>query len=91
MATAAKNNRSSRLDMRMTDDQRSEIERAAAVKGMSLTQWSLDNLLAAARRDLLDETTTRLSLKAFDDFKKALDKGMPVEAAELIAQKPVWE
>lgn len=90
MATTA-GQRTCRLDMRMTSAQRDEIERAASAKGMSLTQWSLDNLLAAARRDLMDETTTRLSIQAFDDFKKALDKGMPAEAAELLSRKPVWE
>ena len=87
MATSTENSRSSCLGI----NQRTEIEQAAAVKGMSLTQWSRDNLLTAARRDLLDETTTRLPLKTYDDFKKALDKGMPSKATQLIAQKPVWE
>ena len=83
--------KSSRLDMRMTDEQREAIELAAAAKGMSLTQWALQNLLAAARRDLDEQTTTRLSAHAFKAFKDALDKGMPPEAQDLLDQKPVWE
>ena len=77
MATITNASKTSRLDMRMSDEQRSEIERAASVKGMSLTQWALQNLLAAARRDIQEETVTRLSMSAFDQFKSALDAGMP--------------
>ena len=59
MATITNASKTSRLDMRMSDEQRSEIERAASIKGMSLTQWALQNLLAAARRDIQEETVTR--------------------------------
>lgn len=83
--------KTSRLDMRMTDEQREEIELAASVKGMSLTQWALQNLLSAARRDLEEETTTRLSARAFKTFRDALDRGMPPEAQALLDEKPVWE
>lgn len=83
--------KTSRLDMRMTDEQREEIELAASVKGMSLTQWALQNLLSAARRDLEEETTTRLSTRAFKTFRDALDRGMPPEAQMLLDEKPVWE
>ena len=91
MATITNASKTSRLDMRMSDEQRSEIERAASIKGMSLTQWALQNLLAAARRDIQEETVTRLSMSAFDQFKSALDAGMPPEAVALLDQKPVWE
>lgn len=92
MATASSaNQKSCRFDMRMTPSQREEIELAAAVKGKTLTQWSLDNLLASARRDLEEETTTRLSIRAFDEFARALDDGTPAAAVELLGKKPVWE
>lgn len=91
MATITNASKTSRLDMRMSDEQRLEIERAASIKGMSLTQWALQNLLAAARRDIQEETVTRLSMSAFDQFKAALDAGMPPEATALLDQKPVWE
>lgn len=91
MATITNAQKSARLDMRMTSDQRAEIERAAAIKGMSLTQWALQNLLASARRDIQEEATTILSMRAFDAFRQALDSGMPDEASALLDQKPVWE
>ena len=91
MATIALGPKNCRLDMRMTHDQRQEVERAAAVKGKSLTQWCLDNLLADARRDIQDEATTRLSARTFEDFLKALDEGMPEEAVQLLGQKRAWE
>lgn len=90
MATLAKNVKDSRFDMRMTREQRNEVERAAAIKGKSLTQWALDNLLAAAQRDIEEDRTTHLSAKAFDTFAEALDRPMPDETIRLIQQKPVW-
>ena len=92
MATASSaKQKTCRFDMRMTPSEREEIELAAAVKGKTLTQWSLDNLLASARRDLEEETTTRLSMKAFGEFARALDDGLPEAASELLSKKPVWE
>ncbi|OUN46794.1 hypothetical protein B5G20_06615 [Collinsella sp. An7] len=49
----------------------------------SLAQWALENLLSAARRDVSEESTTRLSIDAFNEFKNALDAGMPEEARRL--------
>lgn len=89
MATSLEQ-RTSRFDMRMTPTQRSEIERAAALRGMTLTQWSLDSLLESARRTIAEETTTRLSVEAFDTFRAALDEGMPEETRALLAKRPVW-
>lgn len=88
MATAS-THKSSKLDMRMTDEQREEIEFTASVKGMPLTQWALQNLLAAAQRDLDEETTTRLSAYSFKAFIDALDQRMLSEAQALLDQKPV--
>ena len=90
MATASAP-RTSRLDMRMTDAQHEEIACAAELKGMSLTQWALQNLLDAARRDVAEASVTRLSIEAFDQFKAALDADMPTEAQLLLERKPVWE
>lgn len=77
--------------MRLTSDQRSEIERAAAIQGKSLTQWALDHLLEAARYDIEQETVTRLSAEAFDQFLTALESPMPDAARTLAAEKAVWE
>lgn len=88
MATAVKG---CRLDMRLTSEQRSEIERAASIRGKTLTQWALDHLLEAARYDVERETTTRLSNEAFDRFVAALDEPMPAAAQALMDERAVWE
>ena len=66
--------RSSRLNMRLTPEQRQTIDMAASLKGSSITQWAIDHLVTDARRDIDEETVTRLPSKAFDEFLKALDK-----------------
>lgn len=43
-----------------------------------------------ARRDIEEETVTRLPSKAFDEFLKALDKPMPQAARDLIDMDPDW-
>ena len=88
MATVVKD---SRFDMRLTIEQRKEIERAASIQGKTLTQWALDSLLASARHDIEEETVTRLSAEAFDEFVAAVDSPMPQETIELLSRKPVWE
>lgn len=77
--------------MRITSDQRREIERAAAIQGKSLTQWAVDHLLEAARYDIEQETVTRLSAETFDQFLTALESPMPDAAQALMSEKAVWE
>ncbi|MGJ0658971.1 DUF1778 domain-containing protein [Bifidobacterium longum subsp. longum] len=82
--------RSSRLSMRLTPEQRQTIDMAASLKGSSITQWAIDHLVTDARRDIEEETVTRLPSKAFDEFLKALDKPMPQAARDLIDMDPDW-
>lgn len=82
--------RSSRLNMRLTPEQRQTIDMAASLKGSSITQWAIDHLVTDARRDIEEETVTRLPSKAFDEFLKALDKPMPQAARDLIDMDPDW-
>lgn len=82
--------RSSRLNMRLTSEQRQTIDMAASLKGSSITQWAIDHLVTDARRDIEEETVTRLPSKAFDEFLKALDKPMPQAARDLIDMDPDW-
>ena len=89
MATIAK--KDSRFDMRMTQEQRNKVERAAAIKGKTLTQWAMDNLMESAQRDIEEEATTRLSADAFAELAKALETPLPSAAQKLLEKKPVWE
>ncbi|MBM6700445.1 DUF1778 domain-containing protein [Bifidobacterium pullorum subsp. saeculare] len=90
MAATAAPGRVSRLDVRMTEEQRGLINRAAALKGATITQWALDHLMDDARKDIEDETSIRLSTEAFDAFLKALDEPMPKAAVELLGREPNW-
>lgn len=89
MATIA-TQKTARLDIRLTEEQRAFIERAAAMKGSTLTQWTARHLLEAARRDIEEETSLRLDAEAFDAFAAALDEPVPDAARELMARTPQW-
>ena len=77
--------------MRLTQDQRDRIERAASLRGVNLTQWVTENLINDANRDILEESIIHLSNEAYDDFVSALDDPMPKAAIELLNTKPVWQ
>ena len=55
----------------------------------------LDMRMNDARRDetifAAEESATRLSSEAFEQFSAALDEGVPAEAQELLERRPVWE
>lgn len=52
MATITSHKKSARLDLRMTAEQKEEVELAASLSGISLSQWSLESLLATRARSL---------------------------------------
>lgn len=64
--------KTSRLDIRLTDAQRQLIERAAELTGSTLTQWTARHLLESARKDIEEATVLHLESQAFEDFIQAL-------------------
>ena len=90
MATIAADRRSYRIDMRMTQEQRQEIERASELKGMSLTQWALGHLLECARHDIEEETVTRLSAQEYERFLELIEQPMAANARTLMNEAPIW-
>ena len=46
------NNKQKRIDLRVTQEQKDLLERAAHLKGMSLSSYLLTNSLEAAQTDL---------------------------------------
>lgn len=80
-----------RLGIRLTRRQREEYEKAAALRGQTLTQWATSHLDESARRDIYESSSTVLSPEAFDVFCKMLDEPLPKGAQELLSRKPVWE
>ena len=91
MTTATLVKKASRLDLRMTDEQKRQIEAAAAASGSSVSQWSLDRLLRSARREIAEQESTVLSAQAFDEFCRLLDGPADPVFARFAARKTIWE
>ncbi|WP_206214076.1 DUF1778 domain-containing protein [Adlercreutzia sp. ZJ154] len=80
-----------RMDIRLTKPQRINYERAASLRGQTITQWATTHLDEGARRDIDEATTTALSLEAFDTFCEMLESPMPKTTQDLLTRKAVWE
>lgn len=91
MATIEVPKKTSRIDLRLTEEQKTEIEAAASLKGATLSQWIVTNLMDAARRTFMEETTYRMSAEAFDTFAALLEEPASPEFAALSQEKSIWE
>lgn len=91
MATMAMPAKKSRIDIRMTSEQKRQIEEAAEVNGMNLSQWVLDRLLASARRDIMEARSVALEGQAFDEFARLLDEPQDPAFVELLGRRPAWQ
>lgn len=89
--TLEKQEKQYRMDVRLTQPQRMNYERAAALRGQTLTQWATAHLDESARRDIDEATTTVLTTEAFNDFCAMLEAPMPKAAQRLLAREAVWE
>lgn len=88
---AEKEEKNSRMDLRLTHSQRSAYEKAASLKGQTLTQWSVAHLDEAAQYDIEQARVTALSDNEFELFCQALDEPMPKAAQDLLARDEIWE
>lgn len=88
---AERSERTCRMDLRLTKPQRQSYERAAALRGQTLTQWSLSHLDDAAKRDIDHAMSTILASRDFDAFCDALDQPMPEAARKLLEREAAWE
>jgi uncharacterized protein (DUF1778 family) len=89
-ATLERPAKTSRMDLRMEDEQKAAYEEAARLKGQSLSQWSLSNLDAAAARDIEEARAMRLPSEQFDHFCEMLERPMPAAFRELLEWEPQW-
>lgn len=89
MAVAA-TEKQCRMDLRLTKSQRASYEKAAAIKGQTLSQWSTSKLDEAARRDIEEANVTKLESEAFDSFCRLLEEPMPDAARNLLAREEIW-
>lgn len=62
--TAAR--QSEHLCLRMTCDQLKELELAANLSGVNLSQWALENLLSCARETITPNNRTIMAAEDFD-------------------------
>ena len=84
-------NKNSRFEMRLSQEQRSRIDQAAELQGMSASQWALSNLMDAADRDIREAHVLRLSDESWNDFVAALDDPMPDQLVRLLQEEPIWK
>lgn len=85
--------RSERVDLRMTPAAKRTLQRAAAVREKTLTEFLLDTGLAAAEEALADRRVFQLDQKRWNAFMAALEappRDNP-RLRKLLARKPIWE
>jgi len=70
--------RGERLETRVTPDQKSLIERAAALQGRTVTDFVLTSVQDAARRAIEEHQRIDLSVRDSQAFVEALIKPQPV-------------
>ena len=82
--------REARLDLRLSREARALLDEAAALNGITLTDYVLSKVVPAARHDVLEARTIRLSQEAWDEFVAILDKPDTERLAALRAHTPAW-
>lgn len=63
----------SRIDLRVTKEQKALLEEAASIKGVSLSTYTLLNLLPLAQQDIENRERLRLSNRDRNLFVSALE------------------
>ncbi|WIB78369.1 DUF1778 domain-containing protein [Curtobacterium sp. MCPF17_002] len=84
--------KSDRLDLRLTPEQKREIEEAAAISGRSVTDFSVSVLVEHAEDTIRREREIAMSAKSFDAFSAILDRPARSVAglADLLARPSVF-
>lgn len=82
-----------RLAVRVTARQKQAIERAAAVRGLNVTEFSIQALTERAEEVLTDRHTFGVTQEAWDEFIDRLDApARPVrELVELMRRPSVFD
>jgi uncharacterized protein (DUF1778 family) len=89
MVTPTKNER---LELRLTSDQKQNIEQAAAISGRSVTDFSVPLLIEQAQEVIRQERQLRMSAQSWDAFNAIMDApAKPVAGlAELLRRPSVF-
>ena len=77
--STSRRTRAERLETRVTAEQKSLVERAAALQGRSVTDFVLTSLQDAARRAIEEHSQLVLSVRDSETFVDALLDPRPVD------------
>ncbi len=85
--------RSARLGLRTTPAQAAIIQRAAEVKGKSVTEFVLSSACEKAEQTLLDQRFFSVSEESWREFQDALERPAQMKAGlrRLLTEPSVWE
>ena len=85
--------KSDRLELRLTSEQKSEIEQAAALSGRSVSDFSVTALIKEASEVIRFERELQMSKRSWDAFNEILDKPAKSVAglADLLARPSVFD
>ena len=85
--------KSDRIELRLTRQQKAEIEQAAAISGRSVTDFSVPLLVKEAEEVIRVDRDLRMSKESWDAFNEILDRpAKPVRGlADLLQRQSVFE
>jgi uncharacterized protein (DUF1778 family) len=85
--------KSDRLELRLTREQKAEIERAAALSGRSVTDFSVPLLVKEAAEVIRVERDLRMSTSSWEAFNAILDRPAQQVSglADLLSRPSVFE
>lgn len=85
--------KSSRIDLRTTQDNKKKLQEAAILSHKSITDFLLELGLRKAEQVLSDQRLYSLSASQWRDFNNALDKSPPQKKrlANLLQTKSIFE
>ena len=93
MSQAARKKKDHPLSMRLPEADVSLIDRAAAIRGRSRTEFVRDAAVRAAEEVVLETHLIRMSPEGFKDFLDIISRPPTVvpEIVELMKRKAPWE
>ncbi len=82
-----------KIQLRATKLLRDKIDKAAAAKNVTRTEFMLSAATAAAEEALLDQCLFSLDAEKWEEFQAALNAPIPntVRLKALLRKKPAWE
>ena len=80
------------VNLRVRDDLRAIIDRAASLQGRTRSEFMLDAARRAAEDAILDQTLVRVDADVFDDLAEMIDEPTRGEGFERLMSAPApWE